>query len=91
MGIKVKVGFQDSVRVQNGQIFLWAPFVPIERRAPLAPMDSRRQHLWQLIVGRRPPKGGGGVLGPAESPPRLSTLAPQIPAFSDRLGCVGCL
>ena len=38
-------------------------------------MDSWGQHLWQLIVGGRPPKEGGrggevvGVLGPAESHP----------------------
>ena len=65
LGLRIVLGCKVD------KIFLWAALVPVERRAPLAPMDSTSRHLWQLIVGPRPPKGGEvvGVLGPAESPP----------------------
>ena len=36
------------------KIFLRAPLVFMKRRVPLAPMDARGRHLWQLTVGRRP-------------------------------------
>jgi hypothetical protein len=47
----------------------WAPLVPMDRRVPLALMDSSGRYLWQLTVGWRPPGGPVRVLGPAESAP----------------------
>ena len=41
------------------KIFLRARLVPMEHRAPLAPMDSYERHPWQLTVGWRPPREGG--------------------------------
>ena len=38
MGVRVKVGLKDSVGVDK--IFLRAPLVFMEHRAPLAPMDA---------------------------------------------------
>ena len=67
MGIRVKVGFMDSVRDKVDKIFLRAPEVFMVRWD----MDTRGRHLWQLTIGRRPlGRGAGvvGVLGPAESP-----------------------
>ena len=40
MRVRVKVVFEDSVGVQNGQIFIWTPLVPMERRAPSVSMDG---------------------------------------------------
>ena len=70
VGVRVKVGFKDSVGVQNGQN------LPMERRAPLAPMDSYEQHLWQLTVGWRPPRGGGG-----DWRPRTHGVGPPVAAL----------
>ena len=52
------------------KIFLRAPLVPMERRAPSAPIDSQGQHLWQLIVGQRP-LGGEGELASYDPRSRL--------------------
>ena len=44
-GVRVKVGFNDSVGSKVDKTFLWAPLVPVERQAPLAPIESLGWHL----------------------------------------------
>ena len=47
------LGLRIVLGCKVGKNFLCVPLVPMERRAHLAPMDSRGWHVWQLIVGRR--------------------------------------
>ena len=62
------------------KIFLRAPLVFMEHRAPLAPMDTCGRHLWQLIVGPRPPGWeGGGVGGRGSWRPMTRGVAPPPP------------
>ena len=55
LGSRLDLGIGLGCKVDK--IFLRAPLVPMERRAPLAPMDSEGRHLWQLTAGQRPPRG----------------------------------
>ena len=56
MRVRVTVGFKHS---KVDKHFLQAALVPMEHRT-MVPMDSCGRHLWQLTVGRTPPRGGGG-------------------------------
>ena len=60
MGVRVKVGFKDSVGVQIGQNFPWGTFGVHGASGASCSMNTKGQHLWQLTVGGRPRGGGGG-------------------------------
>ena len=69
VGDRVRVGFKDSVGVQSGQNF---PLGGLGAHRASGAHELLRVALWQLTVGRRPPRGGGGVvgiLGPSDPPP----------------------
>ena len=50
--------------------------MPVDRQAPLAPMDS--SYLWQLTVGRRPLGGWGG--GGGSPRPKTRGVGPRASA-----------
>ena len=87
MGVRVRVGFQDTVGVHNGQNFPSGAFGAHGASGAFSAHGLLRRHLWQLIVGWRPPSGGGGgvvgVLGPSELPPPGS----QATAYALELLC----
>ena len=97
MGVRVKVGFKDSVGVQIGQNFPEGTFGVHVASGALGTHGRRRATPLATNCWPKAPKGGGGggagvvgVLGPAESPPPWSTL--HIPPMElmgmDSVKCV---
>ena len=71
MGVRVKVGFKDSVGVQIGQNFPKGTFGVHGASGALGAHGRLRATPWATDCWPKAPGGGGavGVLGPAESPP----------------------
>ena len=84
--LESRLGLRIVLGCKWNKIFLRAPSVFMEHRAPYAPMDTCGQHLWQLTVGRRP-LGGGADRGSWR--PRTRGVAPPPPRAWGTTGWAG--